>query len=138
MDLDYLDLELEKLRSDGRTKSQFVNTEVASIFLKRGFALKENLQSNGVYDLVITEQGRSFIGFRKEDFRNNREEQLFEMNVRATNSSESSARAANESALSAKESVIETRKSRKYSIISTIAAVVSAAAAIVAVLKGCV
>lgn len=97
-DFDYY---LEQLRKDRSIHSQFFNEEAALLFLRRGFAKKEGVQSNGLYNLVITEQGLSFVGFVKEHENLEKERKRDELNKRAVKSTEASAEAARESAKAA-------------------------------------
>lgn len=90
-----LDNFLEQLRKDSPIKSHLFNTTAAYNLIKRGFAKKENIQANGVYDLVITEHGRSFIGFCKEHEKTMRETRRDELNERTVKSAEIAAKAAN-------------------------------------------
>lgn len=92
---------LEQLRKDSFIHSHFFNEEAAMLFLKRGFAKKEDVQSNGLYKLVITEQGLSFVGFVKEQENIEKERKRDELNERAVISAEASAHAAKESAKAA-------------------------------------
>ena len=120
-----LDNYLEQLRKDGIIKIIFFNCYAANIFLKRGFAKKENIQPNKVYDLVITDQGRSFIGFVKEQNNYEKEKRIEELNERAVISAESSAEAAQESATAA----------NKANIVSIIAMVISIISVIISLLQ---
>lgn len=96
-----LDYYLELLRKDSSIHSQFFNEEAAMLFLKRGFAKKEDVQNNGLYNLVITEQGLSFVGFGKEQKIIEKERKRDELNERAVKSAETSAEAAKVSAKAA-------------------------------------
>ena len=93
-----LDNYLELLRKDNSIHSQFFDEGAALLFLRRGFAKKEDVQSNGLYKLVITEQGLSFVGFVKEQEIIEKERKRDELNERAVISTEASAKAAKESA----------------------------------------
>lgn len=110
-----LDFYLGKLRIDSKIGSNFFNDEAAKLLLQRGFAKKENIQSHDIYDLVITDQGRSFVGFVKEQELIEKERKRDELSERAVKSAESSAEAAKVSAKAA----------NRGNIISIIAIIIS-------------
>lgn len=96
-----LDFYLEELRKGCQIKSNFFDEEAALMLLSRGFAMKENVQNDRTFDLVITNQGRSFVGFVKEEENNEKEKRRDDLNERAVKSAEVSAEAAKESAKAA-------------------------------------
>lgn len=120
-----LDLYLGKLRIDSNIKSLYFNDEAAYVLLQRGFAKRDNIQSNGVYDLVITDQGRSFVGFVKEQELIDKERKRDNLNERAEKSAEASAEAAKESAKSAKTANRITFLAIILSLISIILSIIS-------------
>ena len=93
-----LDFYLEKLRRESPVKSIFFDDEAALLLLSRGFAKKDNFQNDRTFDLVITDQGRSFEGFVKEVENVEKERKRDELNERAVKSAEASAEAAKNSA----------------------------------------
>ena len=124
MDNNNLDYYLEQLRKEGSIYSQFFNDEAAVCFLKRGFAKKEDVQSNEVYKLVITEQGLSFVGFVKEQEYIEKERKREELDERAVKSAEASAEAAKESAKAASRGNIISILAIIISLISIILSII--------------
>ena len=120
-----LDFYLGKLRIDSKIGSQFFNDEATYELLQRGFAKREKTQGNGVYDLVITDQGRSFIGFLKEQESKEKERKRDELSERAVKSAESSAEAAK----------ISAKAANRGNIISIIAIIISLFSIFLAILQ---
>lgn len=96
-----LDFYLNKLRRENSINSNFFDEEAERTLLNRGFAEKVNFQGNISYDLAITNQGRSFEGFIKEEDNLKKERKRDELNERSVKSAEASAEAAKESAKAA-------------------------------------
>lgn len=124
-----LDRFLYELKRDGKIMSHLFDDEAAKIFIERGFARKGEVY-NSTYEVIITESGRNFIGFREEAKLKEKEKWRDELNERAVRSAESSAKAAEHSAASASVANKISEKSKNWGIISAVAAIFSAAAAI--------
>ena len=113
-----LDFYLEKLRRESPVKNVFFDDEAALYLLSRGFAMKENVQNDRSFDLFITDQGRSFEGFIKEEENNEKEKRRDELNERAVKSAETSAEAA-------KESAKAVNKANTISVIAIVISIIS-------------